>query len=278
MTEAPSRAVASSVFLGTAGWGQKVTKTEAYRILETFYGSGFRWVDTATNYPIDQNPENYGKTIEWLSDFYPDFPELRVFVKAGSATNQGEPTQLINASYFALVFDVLVGQLEGCFGGLGIHWDNGIGVTDRMAVIDFFSNINNCGLAIGLSGISKPEIYTVSSIAMSLPWIFQANLSPVRSEQAIHELDQIRSNFPKAKVYGYNLLGGIAAKGLLKDGDRFASLNKSINGAMIANRGDILEQIITKCLSLNVDGLVIGPTSIVQCLDWCATLDRFHLD
>ena len=278
MTKASHPTLVSSVFLGTAGWGRKVSKTEAHRILETFYGYGFCWIDTATNYPIDRNPENYGKTIEWLSDFHSDFSELRVFVKTGSATNLGDHTQLINASYFALVFDILVSQLRGCLGGLGIHWDNGTAVSDRMAVIDFFSNINNNGFAIGLSGISESEIYTVGSIAMGLPWIFQINFSPVRLEHSILELDQIRSDFPKAKVYGYNLLGGTTAKGLLEDGGRFANLNRLINGPTEENRGKILEQIISRCISFNIDGLVIGPTSAVQCLDWCTNLNRFHLD
>ena len=148
MTKTSHPTPVSSVFLGTAGWGQKVSKAEAYQILQTFYGNGFRWIDTATNYPIDRNPENYGKTIEWLSDFHSDFPELKVFVKTGSATNLGDPTQLINASYFALAFDILVSQLGGCLGGLGIHWDKGTAVSKRIAVIDFFSNINNRGFAI----------------------------------------------------------------------------------------------------------------------------------
>lgn len=277
MTKESSRDQISSVFLGTAGWGQKIAKTEAYRILETFYGHGFRWVDTATNYPIDRNPENYGETIEWLSDFCSDFSELKIFVKAGSATNKGESRHLINASYFALVLDLLFGRLGDCLGGLGIHWDNGVGDTDRVEIIDLFSNINDRGLAIGLSGISNPEIYSNNPIARGLPWIYQINMSPIRFEQISQELDTIRSNFPKSRVYGYNLLGGIAAKGLRDDGDRSSVLNKLINGPTSANKDDLLGQIVSKCLSLAVDGLVIGPASAVQCLEWCVTLDRFHL-
>ena len=266
-----------SVFLGTAGWVQKVTKREAYRILETFYESGFRWVDTATNYPIDQIPENYGKTIEWLSEFCLQLPELKIFVKAGSATNLGESKQLINASYFALMFDILLGKFRGCFGGLAVHWDDGADAVDRMTTIDFLASISNRGFEIGLSGIANPEIYLEHSLIQSLPWIYQANLSPIRSNQISHELDRIKENFPKAKVYGYNLLGGIAGKGLLGDGDRLSGLRKTIIGHSTGIGSSILDQAISQALSHKVDGLIIGPTSVGQCLEWCATLDRFSL-
>lgn len=266
----------SSVFLGTAGWGRKVAKAEAYRILEIYYENEFRWIDTATNYPIDGNPENFGRTIAWLSEFYSDFPELKVFVKAGSATNQGSPIQLVNASYFATVFDILTSQLGGSLGGLGIHWDNCNDISDRMAIIDFFSKIHHEGQVVGLSGISIPEIYTKSSIATKLPWIIQTNYSPVQSKLADIEVAQIIRNFPNAKVYGYNLLGGIASKGLSDQGNRLISLDRLLNGTASEMKSNVLAQIISRCLSSNVTGLVIGPSNPMQCLDWCTNLSRFN--
>ena len=268
----------SPVFLGTAGWAQKVTKEEAYRILEIFYGNGFRWIDTATNYPIDREPINYGKTISWLSDFYADFPGLKVFVKAGSATNQGDSTQLLNASYFALIFDILGSRLGDGLGGLGIHWDNGIVNSDRTALIDLFSEINSGGFAIGMSGITNPELYTASPIATQLPWIIQTNLSPASSKQTVLELDQIKSSFPKAKVYGYNLLGGIKSKGIPESGDRLESIDILLSDSVNSIGSDTLERVIRRCLDLNLKGFVIGPTNSIQCLDWCTKLNRFDID
>jgi len=266
----------SSVFLGTAGWGRKVAKAEAYRILEIYYENGFRWIDTATNYPIDGNPENFGRTIAWLSKFYSDFPELKVFVKAGSATNEGSPIQLVNASYFATVFDILTSQLGGSLGGLGIHWDNCNDVSDRRAIIDFFYKIHHEGHVVGLSGISIPEIYAKSSIAKKLPWIIQTNYSPVQSKLANIEVAQIIKNFPNAKVYGYNLLGGITSKGLSDQGNRLINLDRLLNGTTSEMKSNVLAQIISRCLSSNVTGLVIGPSNPMQCLDWCTNLSRFN--
>ena len=278
MTKVSPLVEISPIFLGTAGWAQKVTKEEAYRILEIFYGNGFRWIDTATNYPIDREPINYGKTISWLSDFYADFPGLKVFVKAGSATNQGDSTQLLNASYFALIFDILGSRLGDGLGGLGIHWDNGIVNSDRTALIDLFSEINSGGFAIGMSGITNPELYTASPIATQLPWIIQTNLSPASSKQTVLELDQIKSSFPKAKVYGYNLLGGIKSKGIPESGDRLESIDILLSDSVNSIGSDTLERVIRRCLDLNLKGFVIGPTNSIQCLDWCTKLNRFDID
>lgn len=278
MTKVSPLVEISPIFLGTAGWAQKVTKEEAYRILETFYRNGFRWIDTATNYPMDREPKNYGKTISWLSDFYSDFPDLKVFVKAGSATNLGDSTQLINASYFALIFDILGNRLGDSLGGIGIHWDNEIENSDHNALIDFFSELNSRGFVIGMSGIANHELYTASPIATKLPWIIQTNLSPVRSKQTLIELDQLKSSFPKAKIYGYNLLGGITSKGILELGDRLASLDILLSDSDNAMESDTLERVIKRCLDFNLNGFVIGPTNNTQCLEWCTKLSRFDFD
>ena len=261
-----------SVFLGTAAWGQRVTKDVAYQVLGIFYQSGFRWVDTATNYPIDGNPESYGKTIEWLSDFQADFPGLRIFVKAGSATNLGEPTQLINASYFKLICDLLVGELGESLGGLGVHWDNDALVVDRAGVIDFYSLLHDRGLSIGLSGIANPEIYSTSAVARALPWIIQRNLSPVRTEQIGDELQGIRSHFPNAKIFGYNLLGGVNARGLADGPDRLSRVINSSKEGLGLMKGDLLRQIITRSLDLKMDGFIIGATNVDQWSQWSAAL------
>jgi hypothetical protein len=278
MTEVSPQVDVSPVFLGTAGWAHKVTKIEAYKILKTFYENGFRWIDTATNYPIDREPKNYGKTISWISDFYADFPDLKVYVKVGSATNQGDSTQLINASYFSLIFDILRHRLGDCMSGLGIHWDNQTEDSDRTSLIDFFSEISLAGFAIGMSGITKPELYAANGIAANLPWIIQTNLSPARSSQIATEIDQLKMNFPEAKVYGYNLMGGIAFKGVPDLGNRLESLDGLLNDTVSESRCGTMKRIIGRCLDFNLGGVVIGPANYIQCMEWCTNLSRFPIE
>ena len=54
-------------------YAKKVTKKEAFRILETYYNYGFRWIDTATNYPIDGNPENQQQIGAELQSVFRDY-------------------------------------------------------------------------------------------------------------------------------------------------------------------------------------------------------------
>ena len=275
MTHTQSFVSPKSVFLGTAAWGIKVGKDEAYEIVGTFYRKGFQWVDTSTNYPINQKPENYGQTVQWLSEFSSDFPKLKVYVKVGSATNQGDPAQLINVSYLSLIHNLLMAQLGSNFGGLGIHWDNNIEVANQDGVVDFFSNINETGSAIGMSGISRLENYSSSSIAKQLPWVFQINLSPIRKEQTALEVEKVRHNFPVASIFGYNLLGGIRVNGLLGHDTRLARNSRLMDIPHSKSELSILKEAISHALSLQVQGVIIGPTSAQQCSGWCDALGKF---
>jgi len=264
----------SSLFLGTSAWGLKVNKTEAYRILETFYGNNFRWIDTSTNYPIDGSPENYGQTITWLSEFCKDFPELKIFVKVGSANNLGDSTQLVNASYFALIIDLISNKFSNCFGGMGIHWDNDESSSDRSQIVKQFLELNEKGFAVGLSGIKKSENYATNEIGINLPWILQKNVSPIRMAEGVKEIISSRITFPKAKIYGYNLLGGIKATGIPNDKGRLEYLGEFIQGGSSPRADDQLEPLIRYVNSLKINGIIVGPTTVAQCQNWCTIIDR----
>lgn len=277
MSELSLTAPVSSLFLGTSSWGLKVKKSEAYRIVESFYDNNFRWVDTSTNYPIDGNPENYGQTIAWLSEFRNDFPELKIFVKVGSANNLGESTQLVNASYFALIFDVMLAKLSSSLGGLGIHWDYDKSHSDRTQIVKQFLNLHERGFAVGLSGIEKPEIYSATEIGMNLPWILQKNVSPIKIAGVPEEIVSSRILFPKARIFGYNLLGGIKAVGIPNEKERLSFLGEIIQGSPSPKNEDSLGYLISYVNSLKLDGIIVGPTTEAQCKYWCTFIDRINL-
>lgn len=257
-----------SIFLGTAGWGDKVVKSAAFELLSTYYQHGYRWIDTATNYPINRNPKDYGLAIGWLSDFQSDFPDLKIFVKAGSRTNLGEPGSFINASYFDLLFEMLIGQLGDGFAGLGVHWDDNSSGDDRSMLLDFFAQIHQRGYQIGLSGIAGKESYSGDSIGRSLPWIYQLNLSPVRGVEIESEFAEIRKHFPKARICGYNTLGGISARDLVNSPNRMMALSASVGEFEGKNENEILNRVIRRALEKEVDTLIIGPTNASQFSQW----------
>jgi hypothetical protein len=162
--------------------------------------------------------------------------------------------------------------------GLGIHWDNQTEDSDRTPLIDFFSEISLAGFAIGMSGIAKPELYAKNGVAAKLPWIIQTNLSPARSSQIASEIDQLKKNFPEAKVYGYNLMGGINSKGMPDLGNRLKSLDSLLKDTVSTTRNGTLKRIIDRCLDFNLFGVVIGPANNSQCMEWCANLNRFSIE
>lgn len=267
-----------SIFLGTAGWGDKVEKSAALELLSTFYQHGYRWIDTATNYPINRNPKDYGLAIGWLSEFQSDFPDLKIFVKAGSRTNLGEPESFINASYFDLLFEMLIGQLGDGLAGLGVHWDNNSSGDDRSMLLDFFAQIHHRGYQIGLSGIAHKESYSRNSISPSLPWIYQLNLSPARGAEIESEIAEIRKHFPKARICGYNTLGGISARGLVTSPNRMSALSASVGEFEGKNENDILNRVIRRALENGVDALIIGPTHASQVSQWNLALSGSRHD
>lgn len=263
-----------SVLLGTAGWGAKVSKNIAHEILKNYYANGYRWIDTATNYPLDGNPENFGRTMEWLRDFQQDFPEMKVFIKVGAATNLGGPTQLVNVSYLTIIFEILQDKFGGSLGGLGIHWDTGTDAADRSAIVDFFAHVYEEGHVVGLSGIAKPERYSENPIAKVLPWLYQLNLAPMRTNQLDTDLDLIRDNFPNAKIFGYNLLGGVSRKGFQEGENRFTALSRSLGLEQSSTKMEVFKRIVAKSSSLGIQGTLIGPTTPEQCAEWCELLER----
>ncbi len=264
------------VFLGTAGWGQDIPKPEAYRILEIFYANGHRWVDTATNYPINKNPEDFGKTILWLCDFRKDFPEICVYAKIGAANNLGESTQLINISYFEVIFERLTFLLSGNLKGLGVHWDNSEKGTDRSSVVEFFSRLHKRNFKVGISGISAPENYLLNESTSQLPWMFQVNFSPLNYANSILKINQIKALFPNAEVYAYGLLGGRVTQGLPKGGNRMPYLTSTLGAPRMGDKTEMLDFLIMRCFSNKIDGILIGPNTRTQCLEWCEVFQRLN--
>jgi hypothetical protein len=260
--------------LGTASWGQKISKNNAHRILALFYENGYRCVDTATNYPIDKNPENFGMTLNWLTEFRTDFPELKIYVKAGAATNFGDSDTLLNSSYLDLLFHKLSSELGVNLAGIGIHWDNLGQGEARSEVIEFLTNLSRQGLLIGLSGVQSLENYAATNESRTLPWNFQINLSPLIEPTGINQKLRIRDLFPNAKIYGYNLLGGSKSTDKWLASERKAKLSGHFDIAASGTMISLLEAIISRSSTQKIDGILIGPTTIEQTQQWCSAIEK----
>ncbi len=267
-----------SVLIGTAAWGQKVGKAQALSILECFYERGFKWVDTSTNYPIDRISEHFGQTLDWLLEFGSTLPDLRILVKAGAATNQGDSNCILNVSYLESMFGMLLGRFQNMLGGLAIHWDDGGQTFDRRATIDFLANLSSEGFAVGLSGISNLGQYASFAADVNIPWIYQTNASPIRIGKLERDTEDIRRSLPGSKIFGYNLLGGISRKNMSNSGSRRSEIMAAL-ADVSANKGDnLLERVLHAVKIHGVDGVIVGPSNVEQALEWCASLDRLAIE
>jgi aryl-alcohol dehydrogenase-like predicted oxidoreductase len=262
----------NNIVLGTSNWGIKVSKEEARAILVQYYSHGFRWIDTATNYPIDGVPEHFGLTLSWLRQFLKEFPGIRIYVKAGSATNLNTPEQLISRDYFELCYQRLRADFGESFSGLAIHWDQGEDDGKVTELLAFLANSARDGLRVGLSGIIKLTQYSAKTVEYEIPWTYQLNASPF-TENLESRVAFIRSHFPKSTVIGYNLLAGLAGKGITSPLNRIQEISTILNLKPNASKTQLIQAVLTRGLKAGLDGFVIGPTKAEQCQDWITAIE-----
>ena len=112
--------------LGTAKWSWTVSKKEAFSILDKFYYYGGRDIDSATNYPINSNPEDYGRALIWLTDwiYQNSITDLRVYLKFGGQNNLGSSETNFESNYIEELINSFISKLDSNLSLLAIHWDN----------------------------------------------------------------------------------------------------------------------------------------------------------
>ncbi len=148
-------------WLGTAFWGWRIEKKVCFQLLNSFYASGFRQIDTATNYPIDKNPAHFRLAENILAEWIlaHGVGDLKICQKIGSLNNLGGPEHLLNPSFLLLN----VGYYKRKFGeNLSVlmwHWDKR---SDEQAIaesMEIMEQWMNKGGEVGFSGLEHPEIH-----------------------------------------------------------------------------------------------------------------------
>jgi aryl-alcohol dehydrogenase-like predicted oxidoreductase len=147
--------------LGTALWGWTVGRFEAHDLLHGFYAAGGRWTDTASNYPINKEPADFGRAETLLAERVRTgtLPELKVICKVGSKSNSGSPDIDLTPHFLFTAHDryrLLFGTAYRC---LMIHWDNRDQPAEINATVQALKTIESEGYDIGLSGVRCPDLY-----------------------------------------------------------------------------------------------------------------------
>lgn len=147
--------------LGTAMWGWTMPKEICFELLNYYYEHGFRQIDTATNYPINKQPEDFRKSEiilqEWIHTH--GVQDLQTIVKIGSINNLRSPEHNLNKSFMLMNLDDYRHKYGSNFNMLMIHWDNRDEEQAVRETLEALAEARKLGLEIGLSGIKYPAIY-----------------------------------------------------------------------------------------------------------------------
>jgi aryl-alcohol dehydrogenase-like predicted oxidoreductase len=150
-----------TLLLGTAMWGWTMPKGTCFELLDVFYQSGFREVDTAVNYPINKRPEDFraaeGILMEWIRAH--GVEDLKVTMKVGSLNNLRTPEHNLSKSFLLMNLEDYRHRLGSNLDTFMIHWDNRSEERDIRGTMEALAVARNMGLRVGLSGIQHPEMY-----------------------------------------------------------------------------------------------------------------------
>lgn len=150
-----------NLILGTALWGWGVDKNTAFAMLDHFFANGGEMVDSATNYPINKNNDDYLLALKWISEWVSINGKIKTLVKIGSVDNSGSPLFDLPPK-IAYDIEKLQSYLNESLFCVSVHWDNR-NLDDQYEVdctIDeLLSQAKKNTFQLGLSGLSFPITY-----------------------------------------------------------------------------------------------------------------------
>ncbi len=149
------------MLLGTALWGWTIPRETCFALLDAFYAEGFREIDAAVNYPINQNPTDFRASerilLEWITAHGVD--DLKVTIKVGSIDNMRTPNHNLSKSFLLLNLDDYRYRLGANLDTFMIHWDNREEEAPVRETLEALAVAREMGLYTGLSGIRRPDLY-----------------------------------------------------------------------------------------------------------------------
>ncbi len=195
------------LILGTALWGWSIAEPAAFTLLDSYYREGFRWVDTATNYPIDKNPDHHRLAEKMLAQWAQDrnVCDLRLIVKVGSLSNDGSSVNNLTPDFIRRADGQCLNLYGKNLDSLWIHWDNRDSLESISATLTALREVSP-NQPVGLSGIKYPELYAKAGRDLDLRFRIQVKHNLLSSALAHYQGLRERSTF---YAYGLNA-GGVS--------------------------------------------------------------------
>lgn len=177
-----------SLVLGTAQWGWTVPRPEAFRLLDAWLQAGCRAVDSATNYPINRNPADFGAAEKILGEYTRAHGlqnELRITMKAGSLDNLRSPEVNLAPSFLLMMGEEYRRRFGPGLHTLMVHWDNRSDEARIHASLEALALLQKeAGIVPGLSGIAHPEVYARANADLGLSFDIQLKHNVLQSDYA----------------------------------------------------------------------------------------------
>ena len=273
------------LILGTAMWGWTIEKKECFRMLDFFYDKGFKAVDIAPNYPINNN-HNYFRyaeniLLEWIN--INNICDLEIISKIGSYDNSGNPKNNLSFSFILMNYQYYIEKFGKNLKNLMVHWDNRNSASAIELTIKALEFIKAKGINIGLAGIKNPKLYFESQSQAILNCTFELKHNIFSTTIKNYSMFKKTARF---LVYGVNASGlkinqvyhsknNIIVRKKDQESKRYGKTINKIDKFLIKKSKYPLRKItnfnhIGMIYAYNtswVDGIIIGPSSIVKLED-----------
>ena len=194
------------IALGTALWGWKIERKSCLQLLDFFYETHGRYIDTASNYPINGVLSQRYLAEDILSEWIRvnNCPDLKVIYKIGSIENQNISNNNLSSGYLDEEINRFLekSQLKTIIPM--IHWDDSANKEDIQNVVQFL--VDQPFDSIGFSGIKNISLYrnVISTNNFKLPVYFEAKSNVIDSNVTDY------FGFNNSRIFAY----GIGATGL----------------------------------------------------------------
>lgn len=274
--------------LGTALWGWSINKKEAFSILESFIDLGGRYIDCATNYPINKNIQDHGLALEWLEEWNnTNNTSLFIIVKIGSMDNLGSPNYDLSKNRIMTIYKELQSRFGKSLGCISVHWDNRkeTELEKVKETISAFKQLKKNGLRIGLSGIKNPILYYETMHELSDKLIIQCKENFLTDNSRLN----YQEFFPLAEYYAYGInMGGLkiskkeesvsAKVRKITYPDKLKLLiSKSLNDEVIKDAGiqSVNDLNMAYIYTMQVyNGIIVGPRTTEQLIKTFETWEK----
>jgi len=270
--------------LGTAIWGWAVDKKSCFKLLDVFYKSGERYIDTASNYPINGLLKDRYASENIISEWiiFNGIKDLNIIYKLGSIKNINTPENNLSPEFLETEFKRIITKFNGNNIILMIHWDNRKETLEIQNSLKKLINLTNT--KIGFSGIKYPNKYNeaIKEIGYNKSLYIEAKSNIHKS--FIEHYKGFNNNQTRVFAYGISVSGlKLDSKDYSKDSYLNLVRDESFHQEIMTN--DLKSKIKNLKLKnkkiksmyhigimlseLNEDlyGYIIAPRNITQLLD-----------